>query len=288
MSKPSPKRHRLSINGHTHAVYEWGGEAPAVIFFHATGFHGRCWDEVIRLVGDHHCYAPDAAGHGLSETPAQPRTWQQYGADAAEIARILALNAAVGVGHSMGGNALVRAAAALPGAFKSLILVDPVVLRPEFYVGEAYDIENHFVLNRRRVWKSPLEMFNSFKGRGPFVGWQDAVLRDYCDYGLVPEGKVYRLACAPETEAHIYSSTYMKHAADVYDAVASIEAPVTVLRCAMGVAQGPQDLLLSPTAPDLASRFRHGTDVPLPDHTHFIPMQSPELVAQFVRQEIAR
>ena len=43
------------------------------------------------------------------------------------------------------------------------------------------------------------------------------------------------------------------------------------------------DLGNSPTAPDVASRFAHGLDVLLPDNTHFIPMESPALVAEHIK-----
>jgi hypothetical protein len=38
----------------------------------------------------------------------------------------------------------------------------------------------------------------------------------------------------------------------------------------------------SPTAPDLAASFAHGTDTCLPEHSHFIPMESPELAAKLI------
>jgi hypothetical protein len=34
----------------------------------------------------------------------------------------------------------------------------------------------------------------------------------------------------------------------------------------------------------VAHCFKHGRDVPLPDLTHFIPMQDPELTARFVAE----
>jgi lipase len=35
----------------------------------------------------------------------------------------------------------------------------------------------------------------------------------------------------------------------------------------------------SPTAPDLASYFPQGRDEHFPDHSHFLPMEDPRLVA---------
>jgi pimeloyl-ACP methyl ester carboxylesterase len=42
------------------------------------------------------------------------------------------------------------------------------------------------------------------------------------------------------------------------------------------------DFTASPTWPDLAKQFPNAQDVYLPDLTHFIPMQDPGLVADFM------
>jgi hypothetical protein len=70
----------------------------------------------------------------------------------------------------------------------------------------------------------------------------------------------------------------------VYDAIRALEVPVTVLR-ARGAErrEGVMDFTTSPTWPGLASEFRRGTDVQLPDLSHFMPMQAPALIAEYVR-----
>jgi hypothetical protein len=45
--------------------------------------------------------------------------------------------------------------------------------------------------------------------------------------------------------------------------------------------EGPMDMTASLTAPDLATRFRHGRDIVV-QHSHFIPMEAPGLVARYV------
>jgi lipase len=284
-----PQTHRIAVNDIHLTVYEWGApvaDKPSVIFSHATGFHAHCWDAVIRHLDGVHCYAVDARGHGTSDKPQPPHGWQQYGRDVAEVAQQLNLQGAIGVGHSMGGNSLTRAAASVPERFAALLLVDPVILQRHHYMMGDYTIYDHFVLKRRREWSSADEMYTSFKGRGAFATWQDEVLRDYCDYGLVPQGDGYTLACAPEVEAHIYGSHALRMNGDIYDAIALIDVPVRILRCAKYMT-GENLMLASPTAPDLATHFKNAVDVPLENNTHFIPMESPQLVAQHVNELIA-
>lgn len=280
--------HRISANEINFAVYEWGdASAPVVIFLHATGFHGRCWTQVINHLDGLHCYAVDARGHGHSNKPAPPYSWQQMGEDAAEIIRQLGLTGAIGVGHSIGGNSLTRAAASVPDAFAALLLIDPVIFPAPHYQTTTYSIDNHFVLQRRTYWTSPDEMFSSFLGRGPFINWKPEVLRDYCNEGILPSEDGYVLACSPEVEAHTYMSSNLAQNVDIYEAIKQVQVPVRVLRCAEQ-AKSPRDLMLSPTNPELAAHFSQGEDVILHGYSHFIPMEAPELTAQHIREMVEK
>ncbi len=284
-----PRAFRVPGEGVELQAYAWEGDGPAVLFAHATGFHARCWDAVIRRLPGIRAYAIDMRGHGLSEKPAPPYRWSHFGRDVAAAARELGLRGALGVGHSKGGHAVVRAAALEPGAFGALLLVDPVIGPRGFrrVMGE----DEHFAARRRNEWTSPGEMFERFRGREPFSRWAPEVLRDYCAYGLVPnpDGGGYVLACPPRIEAAVYAGAYSDpEGDDVYDAVAAVRVPVRVLR-ARGRAEGaPLDMSGSPTAPDLARHFALGEDVPVPQYSHFIPMEDPAFVAAQVREMLAK
>ncbi|MDE0006756.1 MAG: alpha/beta fold hydrolase, partial [Gammaproteobacteria bacterium] len=56
----------VTVRGIDMAYAEWGGQhATTVLLAHATGFHGRCWDGVVRELGDGvRVLAPDLRGHG--------------------------------------------------------------------------------------------------------------------------------------------------------------------------------------------------------------------------------
>jgi hypothetical protein len=42
----------------------------------------------------------------------------------------------------------------------------------------------------------------------------------------------------------------------------------------------------SPTAPGLAASFACGVDTLLPQHSHFIPMEAPELAAKLIANSL--
>jgi pimeloyl-ACP methyl ester carboxylesterase len=272
-----PSLRTVSVNGLDLAVWEWPGEGSPLVFVHATGFHGRCWDEVIRLLPGRRALAVELRGHGRSAKPAPPYPWRSFGEDVAALSGVLDLQGAIGIGHSMGGHSLVVAAALAHSAFASLLLLDPVIYAPEYYGGPLGG-DPSFIARRRNAWASPGEMYDRFRDRPPFVHWRPEVLRDYCDYGLLPSGDRYVLACPPEIEASIYTASN-EPSANIHPLLSQVTQPVTILRGGIPWNVERFDLAASPTTPDLAKRFPNAKDVLLEGRSHYIPMESPDLVA---------
>lgn len=271
----------ISAGGLKIAVWEWPGQDPPLLFAHATGFHGRCWDEIIRLLPGRHCLALDFHGHGRSSKPEPPYHWSRFGCDLAGVAQQMGLKNAVGIGHSMGGHSTVQAAALAPEAFAALLLIDPTIFPPARYREAPLDAS--FTLRRRAVWSSPREMFERFRDRPPFAGWRPRILRDYCEYGLLPSGGKYLLACPPRAEASIYAHSNLPET-DLHSAIPHIRQPAVVMRSGTVRTPGVVDLGASPTDPDLAARLPCGRDVLLAGTSHYIPMEHPELVAEEIRR----
>ena len=276
----SPSLKTIAADGLELAVWEWEGDGPALLFAHATGFHGRVWDEIIRAFPGRHCLALDFRGHGRSSKPDPPYPWANFGRDLAAVAECFRVGGAIGIGHSMGGHSIVAGMLQRPETFRGLLLVDPTIL-PRQYYGQT-PLDASFVLKRRNRWKSPDEMFERFRNRSPFAQWREEVLRDYCNYGVLPSGDDFVLACPPPVETAIYGQSNALDS-DLYPGIPSIRIPVVVMRAKTLQERGVLVPTASPTAPGLAAEFPNGRDILLSDHTHFIPMESPELVAQEIR-----
>ena len=277
----TPELKYLGEPGEELAVWEWPGEDPPLLFAHATGFHGRCWDRIIRMFPERRCLALDARGHGRSSRPELPYHWRIFGRDLAAVAEHWDLREAIGIGHSSGGHGTVHAAALRRHTYRALLLVDPSIFPLEQYGAAPPDVS--FTLRRRNLWASPDEMFERFKARSPFAGWRPEILRDYCNFGVLPHDGKFVLACAPAVEASIYQ-TSREAASNIYVDVAALRQIVVVMRACRERQPGKFDLAASPTAPDLASRFANGREVLLPGASHFIPMEAPERVADEIRQ----
>ena len=271
----------LHSRGNALAVWEWPGDDPPLLFAHATGFHGRCWDRIIQMFPHRRCIAIDARGHGRSGKPDPPYRWRLFGRDLILVASMFDAEGAIGIGHSMGGHITVQAAAIRPETYSALLLVDPTIFPRSYYGGPAPDVSA--TLRRRNHFDSPKQMFERFQGRPPFAGWQPEILRDYCDYGVLPNGDGFVLACPPQVEASIYENS-KEPASDIYPEIATVRHPVTVLRAARTREANVFNLSASPTAPDLASHFVNGHEVVLENATHYIAMEQPERVAAEIRK----
>jgi pimeloyl-ACP methyl ester carboxylesterase len=175
----------VHVNGVDLALWERPGTEPTILFCHATGFHARCWDQVIARVPGRRCLAIDMRGHGRSGKPAPPYRWRSFGEDLSEVVRVIGLRGALAVGHSMGGHAAVLAAANVPEAFAGLLLLDPVLLTRGYYSDEPRP--EHFARKRRNNWTvvagnvRALSRASAVRAVGSLP-----VLRDYCEFGLLP------------------------------------------------------------------------------------------------------
>lgn len=284
-----PHLHRIPANGLTLACFEWRaklrGQAPSVLLVHATGFHGRVWDQTIHHLPGRHVLAVEQRGHGRSDA-ADFNSWEPFGRDLADAVKVLDLQGAVGVGHSMGAHALVQAAASEPGRFSRLVLVDPVLRAPDEYLHPAVPPEApHPAAGRKNHFESAQAMAARFSGRPPYSVFDPAALRDYCEYGLRPAagGQGFELACAPGFEGRVYPLA--RHHPGIYASIRALQIPVLVVRARP---QDPRilpwDPLGTPTWDQLAGEFRHGRDLQLLDKTHMLPMEDPALMARLITE----
>jgi pimeloyl-ACP methyl ester carboxylesterase len=273
----TPNEYFVDADGLRVCIAEWPGGDPAIFFIHATGFHRRLWDQVVARLPGRHCYAMDARGHGLTEKTQPPFNWRQFTDDAAAVVRALGLQGAIGCGHSGGGHAVAWTAALNPGVFRALLLVDPTIL-PLDTQRHGPEAEPHFAARRRNNWASPQEMFDAFKDRKPFDRWDPAALRDYCEHGLVPNpaGEGYVLACPPHIEAAVYG--FVGSGNEIYADLAKLDVPVRILR-ATPRPPDSRDMSFSPCNPEIARHIPGAVDTLLEQHSHFIPMENPGLIA---------
>ncbi|MBL6692014.1 MAG: alpha/beta hydrolase [Pseudomonadales bacterium] len=282
------------VNGTRITYFERGiayrGQGPTLLFVHATGFHARVWDKIIDALGDLHSISVDQRGHGRSEKK-KIQHWDEVITDVAELIEQLDLTNILAIGHSMGGHALIGAAARMEDRFHRIVAIDPVIPPEDAYHDETPSpfsgAEEHPTAKRRNEFDSPEEMADRLRPKGSYGLFHPDMLMDYCRYGLLPnpKGKGYILACPPEVEASVYMSS--RSNAEIYRAVHQLSIPVLILRAKEPAPdRNIMDFSSSPTWPKLVDEFKNGREIYFADHTHFLPMEIPEQVTQIIQDEI--
>ena len=286
MTRAAPIERYSDLSGGRLCWFEWEGSGPTLLLLHATGFHARVWDQMVAaLPNDWRVIAPDLRGHGRSYRPADISEWRLAAEDVVELVGSLDLGQFYLAGHSMGGFCAALLASRLPEQVAAALLIDPVVVAPEHYAmagdNPLSNWHDHPVARRRNQWADAAEMRERFATRSPYDTWQAAVLRDYCDWGLAPAagGEGLELACPPLLEASAYmGSVRYNPSTDL----AAIRCPTTVMRARLGERANGMDFSTSPTWPELAAHIPGAQDLHWSEHSHFIPMEAPDRVADYL------
>ena len=248
-----------------------------VALAHATGFCGGVWRPVISaLPEDCTVLAWDFPSHGGAPRWETPIDWWDLGAyvldQVAGAARPV-----IGVGHSMGGAAILMAEIKAPGTFSELVLVEPIVFPPPY--GEYEGPQVRLARKRRNSFASRQEARDNFADKLPFSAWHPMAFEGYLDCGLIETTEGTELACRPQDEVAIYQAA-TEHR--VWDLLPNVEAPVTIL--AGEFSDTHPAAFLTRTAERIPnSRFEvvAGTG-------HFLPMEKPDRVADQIELAVRR
>jgi pimeloyl-ACP methyl ester carboxylesterase len=271
-----------SSDGVRVAVHDLGGPddpaAPVLLFSHATGFHGLVWAPMAAALRDRfRCLGVDYRGHGHAETPDDVDFhWRGFGDDAVAVldSELIPVGATVhGAGHSMGGAALVKAAARRPGRLASLWLFEPIVPPPGTMVStDGPNPMAEGAARRRPVFDSIDAAIANYASKPPLSELRADALRAYVEGGFAPQpdGTV-TLRCRPEWEAATFDAA--RHS-DAFDLLAALDLPVSVV---VGRDEGPY--APSAFAPRAAEALPHGHLSIHPELGHFGPLQEPEAMA---------
>lgn len=104
---------------------DWGGSGAPVVLLHGLAGHVGEWDSIAQdLSPRYRVVAVDQRGHGASERRPADVSRAAYVADAVAVVEQLGLQHPVLVGQSLGGHTAMLAAAAHPGLFRALVLVE--------------------------------------------------------------------------------------------------------------------------------------------------------------------
>jgi pimeloyl-ACP methyl ester carboxylesterase len=248
-----------------------------VLFVHAAGFCKEVWRPVVEALLDIRpttkALALDLRGHGDSPQGDGPYRWDLVTDDV--VFTMGERSGLVGVGHSIGGAVIARAAALVPDLFSSIVLIEPIILPPPFRRAEIPLARA--AQRRRNRFESRDAAYERFRS-GPMATWQPEALAAYVDFGFVDDGDGIAIKCEPSVEADVFTEG-SNH--DTWDLVPEISMPVTIL------AGERSDTHTKPFLDALEGQFDQATMVVIPETGHFLPMERPDIVASLVAEELS-
>lgn len=213
----------------------------------------------------------DGAAHGESDAGDPPFDWWTFGEDSLSVIDAFDHRTRFGVGHSMGGAALVMAEILRPGTFSGLMLIEPIIFRPPFARFSNPLAEG--ALRRRRSFADRRSVLENFRSKAVFDGWHPTALDAYVDGGFVDEGGELVLRCDPAHESDIY------HGGSAHGAFArldEVEVPVLLI-------VGEESTTFSRgEIEEIAAGFPEASVTVLSGAGHFVPMERPAEIADLI------
>lgn len=195
----------------------------------------------------------------------------------------------LGIGHSYGGCTTVFAALENPKVFSSLILVDPVIIKPYDQEEDQGQVDARVTgllngaLNRRSVWPSKEEALAGFQKNPFFNSWDPEVLKIYVECGLYDtkdrDGRqVTHLKMPGIQEAVVFAATATQ--SEVYDRMKDLDERIEFYWIVPGKPGAGELGPPGSTQLRVWVRPKNSSNIRIPKAGHLIPQEAPQELAQ--------
>jgi pimeloyl-ACP methyl ester carboxylesterase len=271
----------LTLNGLRFHYRDWDGHGWPTLLLHGLSSTSHTWDLVAPLLSESsHTAALDLRGHGLSDKPDCPYSIDEMVDDVMGMLNQLGFERAVLVGHSLGANIALAAAAREGDHIGGLVMVDGGILdlsaAPWKQVEETHtppklDGTSADDFREMIVQRTPQGLLT------PAV--EAAIL---ASFEIDAENHIHR-RLSVEYHMRIMRALWEQKLADLYDKVVS---PTLII-----VPKSPHDnpALLAEKEKGAASAERLIADVEvmwLDDTAHDVPLHRPHRLAEEIKRFI--
>ncbi|KAG6817570.1 hypothetical protein H0H87_006947 [Tephrocybe sp. NHM501043] len=203
------------------------------------------------------------------------------------------------IGHSYGGCTSTYAALTLPKLFSSIMLIDPVIVKPTGHLisrSERVDKLVQGAILRRESWSSREEALGLLS-KSPFFGaWDPAVLKIYIDCGTYDTtdpttGKpVIRLKMPGIQEAIVFSETHTE--VEVFERLPTLDERIELRWIVPGKPGAGEFGPPGSTRERVWLRPKNASNIRIPNAGHLIPQEAPQALArdieEFIQQRYAQ
>jgi pimeloyl-ACP methyl ester carboxylesterase len=260
---------------------DFGGSGPILHFAHPNAYPPACFKALLEpLTANYHVIAMQQRPLWPDSEPLDIASWQIFTDDLAQFLIQQGDGPLIGVGHSLGAVATMKAAYQHPHLFRSLILIDPVFLEPQILDLLAQNpgiMEGRPLVQqarrRRDRWPDRQSAFDHYRAKSVFERWPDDAIWAYVNEGLqeTANGDL-TLTFSREWEAQIYNSS----PGPVWEEILRVTQPTLAIRAA-----GSDTLSLN--AWQLWQELQpSATFVEIPDAGHMVTMERPHEVVKAI------
>ena len=260
-----------------------------LIFIHANGFHPNAYAALFNNINKFHStenYLLRPLWKSKEES-SKLKNWNLFQNDFTTYLESKNKDKNIGLGHSIGGNIILRTALSRPSLFKKIILLDPTLFVPKiiymwrlalfFNVQEKFHPWISATLNRKMSYDNYDKMFNSYRKKNVFSKIDDTNLKVYIKSITKIHQKKLHITYEKDWEYQIYKTGLIS---DMYiwKNIKNLKLPCLIVR-----AESSNAFLDSSQRKieQLNSNIQFKT---LKDTTHLFPLERPTKTYQIIKE----
>lgn len=275
---PSLKIHDVGGAELPYLYYE--GEAPQILFAHATGFLPWLWHPIIEMLTPHkQAWAPYICNYRDCDPESGGLSWDVIARDIISFCSSRNITDHLAVGHSMGATVLTIATALFGLQPRGMILMEPIFLPEAFYEMDI-KLKDHPLaaqsIKRKNSWKDEQSALEYLKSKSLFAGWDERMLQFYIKYGMEKQAQgELKLTCAPRSEAALFMGG---KSTNPWPLLKELTCPVLILEGEKSTNREFIDLKKA------VSLIKDGRYQSVSGAGHLIPMEKPKEVTKIIKE----
>ena len=261
--------------------FEFQRSGHPVHFLHANGYPPECYKTILELLQtQYHVFGMLLRPLWTDSNPDAIKDWHPFSDDLLQFLAEKNTGPVIGVGHSIGAVATLRAALQEPGRFRALILLDPVLFAPSrmllwsivrnLGLGNRLHPKIPGALKRRCRFDDLDRVFRGYRSREVFRYMSDENLRTYIEGITRRTDNGYELVYSPQWESRIYLTGM--HDFDIWRGLPKLDVPTLFIRGA------ETDTFLESAARLVKRKQPRARVETLPKSTHLLPLERPQEV----------
>ena len=263
---------------------------PECQFIHANGFPPFAYSSLLNLLSNNlHINAMLLRPHWEDDNGIEKlNNWNLFLEDFEKYINENNVISTYGIGHSIGGNLLLRACINNNNLFKSIVLLDPTIFIPSIvylwkFVNYIPHLNSFFPLaksarNRRKVFNNKDDVFQSYKNKKIFSNIPEEQLKEYIDsiFTYNENTKKVHLNYRRRWEEKIYLKSLLMDM-DIWNNIDKLQTPTLIIT--------PE---LNPVFRFSASRKilsnKYISIKSIKNSTHLFPLEKPNTTSELIKQ----